>query len=163
MRLPVHVIQSITKLAQTSYRLAQELGRQPTSGELASEIGVLPQKVDWLLEVSSADAISLETPVGEEGRRVGDFMWDETMPDPAETAAASLLGEELSRVLESLSAWERRVIEMRFGLGDECSRTLEEVGAELGLTKERIRQIEKEALTRLRHLSESRDLVDYLS
>jgi len=163
MRVPAQVIQTITRLGQTSHRLSQEFGRQPTSEELACEMGILPDKVEWLLEVSSSDPISLETPVGEEGCRLGDFIQDQVMPDPAEMAAASLLREELSRILESLSARERRVIEMRFGLGDESSRTLEEVGRELGLTKERIRQIEKEAVTKLCHLSGSGNLVDYLS
>ena len=163
VRVPAQVTQTIRRLAQTSYRLSQEFGRQPTSEELACEMGVLPEKVEWLLEVGSGEPISLETPVGKEGRRLGDFIQDEAIADPAETAAASLLREELSRILELLSARERRVIEMRFGLGDESSRTLEEIGAELGLSKERIRQIEKETLTKLRHLSRGRNLVEYLS
>jgi len=163
MRVPAQVTQTIRRLGQTSYRLSQEFGRQPTSEELACEMGVLPEKVGWLLEVGSGEPISLETPVGKEGCRLGDFIQDEAIADPAEMAAASLLSEELSRILESLSTRERRVIEMRFGLGNESSRTLEEVGRELGFTKERIRQIQKEAVTKLCHLSESRDLVDYLS
>ena len=163
VRVPVQVIQSISRLAQTGYRLSQHLGREPTTGELASEMGVLPEKVEWLLGVSFGDPISLDTPVGEAGCRLGDFVPDRAIADPAETATTSLLREELSRIMESLSARERRVVEMRFGLGSESSRTLEEVGGELGFTKERIRQIEKEALTKLRHLSRGRDLADYLS
>lgn len=163
VRVPIQVIQTISRLAQTSYRLSQELGREPTTEELASEMGVLPEKVEWLFEVSFGDPISLETPVGEAGCRLGDFVPDGGIADPAEMATASLLREELGRILQSLSTRERRVIEMRFRLGNESSRTLEEVGEELGFTKERIRQIEKEALTKLRDLSRSRHLADYLS
>jgi RNA polymerase primary sigma factor len=162
VRVPIQVIQTISRLAQTSYRLSQELGREPTTKELASEMGVLPEKVEWLLEVSFGEPISLETPVGQVGCRLGDFVSDGGAADPAEMATTSLLREDLSKILQSLSTRERRIIEMRFGLGNESSRTLEEVGEELGFTKERIRQIEKEALTKLRHLSLGRDLADYL-
>jgi RNA polymerase primary sigma factor len=163
MRVPVQVFQSIMRLAQTGRRLSQELGRQPTTEELACEIGALPEEVGWLVEVGSGDPISLDMPVGGEGSRLVDFVPDAALEDPAETAAASLVKEDLSRILESLSPRERRVIEMRFGLGNECSLTLEEVGREMGLTKERIRQIEKEALAKLRHPSRSRKLAEYLS
>jgi RNA polymerase primary sigma factor len=163
MRVPVQVFQSIMRLANARNRLTQRLGREPTTEELACEMGVLPEEVERMLEVGSSDPISLETPVGGEGTRLVDFIPDEAVADPAEMAAASLVKEELSGILESLSERERRVIEMRFGLGNEYSRTLEEVGRELGLTKERIRQIEKEALAKLRHPSRSRKLAEYLS
>jgi RNA polymerase primary sigma factor len=163
MRVPVQVFQSIMRLAHTGRRLTQELGRQPTTEELACEMGVLPEEVGRLVEVGSGDPISLEMPVGGEGTRLVDFVPDGAIADPSEMATASLIKEELSRILESLSARERRVVEMRFGLGSEHSRTLEEVGRELGLTKERIRQIEKEALAKLRHPSRSRKLAEYLS
>jgi len=163
VRVPIQVIQTISRLGQTGYRLSQELGREPTTEELASEMGVLPEKVEWLRRVSFGDPISLETRVGEAGCRLGDFVPDGGIADPAEMAITSLLGEELSGILQSLSTRERRVIEMRFGLSNESSRTLEEVGRELGFTKERIRQIEKDAMTKLRHLSRGRDLADYLS
>jgi RNA polymerase primary sigma factor len=163
MRVPVQVFQSIMRLAHTGRILTQELGRQPTTEELACEMGVLPEEVGRLVEVGSGDPISLEMPVGGEGTRLVDFVPDGAIADPSEMATASLIKEELSRILESLSARERRVVEMRFGLGSEHSRTLEEVGRELGLTKERIRQIEKEALAKLRHPSRSRKLAEYLS
>jgi len=162
MRLPGHLIDTLKKLAQASNRLSQELGRQPTERELASEMGVSPEKVEWLLKVSSGGAISMETPVGEEGTQLGDFIGDREVPEPEEEANASLLKEQLSEALESLTPREQRVIELRFGLDNEYNRTLEEVGVELGLTKERIRQIEKEALAKLRHPSLSRKLIGYL-
>jgi len=163
VRLPVHVFDAMTNLAQARRKLSQKFSDQPTSEELASEMGVSPEKVEWLLKVSSGEAISLDAPIGEEGSRFADFIEDQVTPGPAEKAVAVLLREQLITALESLSARERRVIRMRFGLDNECSRTLEEVGAELGLTKERIRQIEGEALAKLRHPSCSRKLIDYLS
>lgn len=162
VRLPVHVVDTIKRLSQARYRLSQESGRQPTKEELASEMQISPEKIEWLLKTSSQEPISLETPVGEEGSQLGDFIEDETTPEPGDVAALGLLRKHLNGALESLSTRERRVIEMRFGLGNECSRTLEEVGVELDLTKERIRQIEGEALTKLRHPSHSRKLIDYL-
>ena len=162
VRLPGHLIDTVKKLAQARNRLSQKFDRQPTEKELASEMGVSPEKVEWLLQVSSGGPISLETPIGEEGSQLGDFIGDRAIPEPEEEAAASLLKEQLSKALESLAPREQRVIELRFGLGNEYSRTLEEVGIELGLTKERIRQIEKEALAKLRHPSHSRKLIGYL-
>jgi len=162
VRLPGHLIDTLKKLAQARNRLSQKFGRQPTEKELASEMGVSPEKVEWLLKVNSGGPISLETPIGEEGSQLGDFIGDRAIPEPEEEANASLLKEQLSEALESLTPREQRVIELRFGLGNEDSRTLEEVGTELGLTKERIRQIEKEALAKLRHPSRSRKLIGYL-
>lgn len=162
MRLPGHLAAALTKLAQASNRLSQELGRQPTDKELASEMGFPVKKIELLLKVSSGGPISFETPVGEEGSRLGDFIADQAIPEPEEETNASLLKEELNRTLKLLAPRERRVIELRFGLGNEYSRTLDEIGMELGLTKERIRQIEKQALVKLRHPSRSRDLIDYL-
>jgi len=162
VRLPGHLVGALTKLAKAKNSLAQKLGRQPTDRELASEMGLPPKKIESLLKLSSRGLVSFETPVGEDGSQLGDFIADLAIPDPEEEATASLLKAKLSRTLESLTPRERRIIELRFGLGNEYSRTLEEVGTELGLTKERIRQIEKEALAKLRHPSHSRELVGYL-
>ena len=162
VRLPGHIVNIMSKLAQAKHRLSQELGRQPTTEELASGMGATPEKVEWLLKVSYGEPISLETPIFEDGSQLGDFIEDRATPEPEEMAAAIMLREQLSKALESLSARERRVIEMRFGLGNEHSQTLGEVGTKLGLTKERIRQIEKGALAKLRHPRYSRNLIDYL-
>jgi RNA polymerase primary sigma factor len=162
VRLPGHVVDELTKLARTRKNLAQKLGRQPIEKELASETGLPSKKMESLLKLSSGGSVSFETPVGEDGSQLGDFIADEAILQPEEQSTASLLREELSKTLESLTPRERRIIELRFGLGNEYSRTLAEVGTELGLTKERIRQIEKEALAKLRHPSHSRELIGYL-
>jgi RNA polymerase primary sigma factor len=162
VRLPGHVVDDLTKLTKARNNLAQELGRQPTEEELTSETRLPSKKIRLLLEMISGGTVSLDAPVGEDGGRLGDLIADQTVLQPEDQATASFLREELSRTLESLTSRERRVIELRFGLSDERSRTLEEVGTELGLTKERIRQIEKEALTKLRHPSHSRKLIGYL-
>jgi len=162
VRLPGHVVDDLTKLVRARKNLAQKLGRQPTDKELASETGLESQKIESLLKLSSRGPVSLETPVGEEGNQLGDFIADQEIRQPEEQTSESLLREELSKTLESLTPRERRVIELRFGLGNEYSRTLAEVGTELGLSKERIRQIEKEALAKLRHPSKSRELIGYL-
>jgi RNA polymerase primary sigma factor len=162
VRLPGHVVDDLTKLARVRKNLAQKLGRQPIEKELASETGLLPKKIEALLKLSSGGPASFETPVGEEGSQLGDFIADQEIPQPEEQSTASLLREELSKTLESLTPRERRIIELRFGLGNEYDRTLAEVGTELGLSKERIRQIEKEALAKLRHPSNSRELIGYL-
>jgi RNA polymerase primary sigma factor len=162
VRLPGHVVDDLTKLARSRRDLAQKLGRQPSDEELASETGLLPKKIELLLNLSSGGPVSFETPVGEEGGQLGDFIADQEIPQPEEQSTASLLREELSKTLESLTPRERRVIELRFGLNNEYSRTLAEVGTELGLSKERIRQIEKETLAKLRHPSRSRELIGYL-
>ena len=162
VRLPGHVVEQLTKLGKAKSSLAQKLGREPTEEELISEMRLPPEKTKLLLELISGGTVSLDTPVGDDGCQLGDFVADETVVQPEEEATTSLLGEELDRTLESLTPRERRVIEMRYGLGNEHSRTLVEVGTELSLTKERIRQIEKEALTKLRHPSRSRKLIGYL-
>jgi len=162
VRLPGHLVDALTKLAKTKSSLSQKLGRPPTEKELSSEMGLPPKKIESLLKLSSRGLVSFEAPVGEEGSQLGDFIADLAIPAPEEEATASLLKAKLSRTLESLTPRERRIIELRFGLGNEYSRTLEEAGTELGLTKERIRQIEKEALAKLRHPSHSRELIGYL-
>ncbi len=162
VRLPVHTGEAVARLAQAKHRLYQEFGREPTSDELASEMGTSPEKVERLLTASSCEPISLETPMGEEGGKLSDFIEDPTALDPAEEAAAVMLKEQLSTALQSLSPRERRVIEMKFGLGNNGGGTLEEVGAALGLTRERVRQMEKGALEKLRCSSHSRRLIDYL-
>jgi RNA polymerase primary sigma factor len=162
VRLPGHVIEQLTKLGKARNSLAQKLGRQPTEEELTSETQLPPKKIKVLLELISGGTVSLDTPVGEDGCQLGDLIADQTILQPEEHATTSLLSEELNRTLESLTPRERRVIELRYGLGNERSRTLCEVGTELSLTKERIRQIEKEALTKLRHPNRSRKLIGYL-
>jgi RNA polymerase primary sigma factor len=162
VRLPGQVVDDLTKLARARNSLAQKLGRQPIEKELASETGLPSTKIEALLKVISGVPVSLDIPVGEDGSQLGDFIADQTILQPEEQSTASLLREELSKTLESLTPRERRIIELRFGLGNEYSRTLAEVGTELGLTKERIRQIEKEALAKLRHPSHSRELIGYL-
>ena len=162
VRLPGHVVDNLTKLARARKNLAQKLGRQPIEKELASETGLPSKKIASLLKLSSGVPVSFETPVGEEGSQFGDFIADQSILQPEEQSTTSLLREELSKTLESLTPRERRIIELRFGLGNEYSRTLAEVGTELGLSKERIRQIEKEALAKLRHPSHSRELIGYL-
>jgi RNA polymerase primary sigma factor len=162
VHLPGHVVDDLTKLSRARNNLAQKFGRQPTEKELASETGLPFKKVESLLKVMSGVPVSLDTPVGEDGSEIGDFIADHTVVQPEDQSNASLLREELNKTLESLTPRERRVIELRFGLGNEYCRTLVEVGAELGLSKERIRQIEKEALAKLRHPSHSRELIGYL-
>jgi RNA polymerase primary sigma factor len=162
VRLPGHLIDELTKLNRARNTLAQKLGRQPSDKELASETGLESKKLALLLKLSSGGPVSFEKPMGEEGGQLGDLIADQTILRPEEQSTASLLKEKLSRTLESLTPRERRIIELRFGLDDEYSRTLEEVGTELGLSKERIRQIEKEALAKLRHPSNSRELIGYL-
>ncbi len=162
VRLPSHLIDSLTKLTRLRNSLTQKLGRQPTEKELASEMGLPSERVESLLNLNSGRSVSFETPVGDEGSQLGDFIADQAILQPEEEATASLLREELDGTLEALTPRERRVIELRFGLGSEHSHTLAEVGTELGLTKERIRQIEKEALKKLRHPNHSRELIGYL-
>jgi RNA polymerase primary sigma factor len=164
VRLPVHIVEIRSKLDKARQRLSQEFGRSPTREELAQEIGLSPEKVDWLLGTASRQPVTLETPIGEEdeGSELADFIRDDTTPAPEDQAVRSMFREELMNVLATLSPRERRVIELRFGLPDGRSRTLDEVGAEFGVTRERIRQIERQALNKLRHPSRSRKLIDYL-
>jgi RNA polymerase primary sigma factor len=162
VRLPGHLIDELTKLNRARNTLAQKLGRQPTDKELASETGLESKKLALLLKLSSGGPVSFEKPIGEDGGQLGDLIADQTILQPEEQSTVSLLREKLSSTLESLTPRERRIIELRFGLDNEYGRTLEEVGTELGLSKERIRQIEKEALAKLRHPSNSRELIGYL-
>ena len=162
IRIPVHMVETINKLIRTSRRLLQELGREPTSEEIAEEMGISAEKVREIMKISQ-EPVSLETPIGEEeDSHLGDFVEDQTVPAPAEAASYQLLKEQVEDVLDSLSLRERRVLQMRFGLYDGRSRTLEEVGKEFGVTRERIRQIEAKALRKLRHPTRSRRLKDYL-
>jgi RNA polymerase primary sigma factor len=163
VRLPIHMADNMTRLVQSRQRLYQKFGRQPTNEELAAEMHVSPEKLEWLQKVNASRPISLETPIGEEGGQLSDFVEDHAVQKPAEEATTGLLHDQLDKTLEALPERERRIIEMRFGLDDGYSRTLEEVGVELGLTRERIRQLEKEALAKLRHPKLSRQFVDYLS
>jgi RNA polymerase sigma factor (sigma-70 family) len=162
VRVPVHMYENMRKLTKAKERLYQKHGRRPTREELASEMGVASDAVDRLKTVKASRPISLETPLGQNGSQLGDFVEDVATPQPADQAALGLLRSQLSQALESLSARERRVIELRYGLEDRYSLTLEEVGVKLGLTRERIRQIQKEALAKLRHRSLSRHLIEYL-
>jgi RNA polymerase primary sigma factor len=162
IRIPVHMVETINRLIRTSRRLVQELGRDPTSDEIAREMGLLPEKVREIQKISQ-EPVSLETPIGEEeDSHLGDFIEDQKALAPADAASHQLLKEQVEDVLDSLTQRERRVLQLRFGLDDGRSRTLEEVGREFGVTRERIRQIEAKALRKLRHPSRSKKLKDYL-
>ena len=161
IRIPVHMVEIINKLVRVSRRFVQEHGREPTHAELALELGLTPQRVREIIKVSQ-EPVSLETPVGEDSQtHLGDFIEDDQAPAPAELAAHQLLKEQVEDVLTSLSERERRVLQLRFGLEDGRSRTLEEVGREFNVTRERIRQIEAKALRKLRHPSRSKKLRDF--
>ena len=162
IRIPVHMVETINKLMRTSRRLVQEFGREPTSEEIGQDMEVAPEKVREILKISQ-EPVSLETPIGEEDdNHLGDFIEDRSALAPADAASYQLLKEQVEDVLETLNHRERRVLQLRFGLDDGRSRTLEEVGREFGVTRERIRQIEAKALRKLRHPSRSRKLRDFL-
>ncbi len=162
IRVPVHMYEQINQLARAVRKLVQELGREPTTEEIAAEMGISPSKVEQIIRVSQRP-LSLETPVGEEEDSfLGDFIEDDSSPSPTETASQSLLREQLEEILKSLSPREAKILKLRFGLLDGYSYTLEEVGRKFGVTRERIRQIEAQALGRLRHPSRSRKLRDFL-
>ncbi len=162
IRLPVHLSDRIRKVYQVAQQLEQDWGRQPTPEEIAEELSLPPQKVQWMLKVSQRP-LSLEKPVGEEeDSELGSFIPDDEAPTPSDSAYQDLLEEKLDDILTSLTPREARILRLRFGLYDGRSYTLEEVGRKFGLTRERIRQIEHEALDRLRHPSRSRQLRDYL-
>ncbi len=162
IRIPVHMVETINKLIRVSRQLLQELGREATSEEIAEEMGISVEKVREILKISQ-EPVSLETPIGEEeDSHLGDFIQDDNVPVPAEAATQTLLREQLEEVLETLTEREKKVLILRFGLEDGRSRTLEEVGKEFSVTRERIRQIEAKALRKLRHPSRSRKLRDYL-
>ena len=162
IRIPVHMVETINKLVRVSRQLVQELGREPTPEELAKELNMPVDKVREISKISQ-EPVSLETPIGEEeDSHLGDFIPDEDAPAPSEAASFVLLKEQLGAVLETLSEREAKVLRLRFGLDDGRARTLEEVGKEFEVTRERIRQIEAKALRKLRHPSRSKKLKDYL-
>ena len=162
IRIPVHMVETINKLLRVSRQLAQEYGREPTATEIGKEMEVSPEKVRGIVKVSQLP-ISLESPMGEEeDSHLGDFIEDRNALPPADAASKQLLKEQIDEVLSSLTPREQRVLQLRFGLEDGRSRTLEEVGKEFGVTRERIRQIEAKALRKLRHPTRSRKLKDYL-
>jgi len=162
IRIPVHMVETINKLSRLSRRLLQDLGREPTSEEIGSKMEIPAEKVREILKVSQ-EPVSLETPIGEEeDSHLGDFIEDQSALAPADAASHQLLKEQVDDVLRSLTHRERRVLQLRFGLDDGRQRTLEEVGREFGVTRERIRQIEAKALRKLRHPSRSKKLKDYL-
>lgn len=162
IRIPVHMVETINKLIRVSRQLVQELGRDPTPEELAKELNMPVDKVREILKISQ-EPVSLETPIGEEeDSHLGDFIPDDDAPAPSEAAAYSLLREQLSDVLDTLTPREEKVLRLRFGLDDGRARTLEEVGKEFNVTRERIRQIEAKALRKLRHPSRSKKLKDFL-
>jgi RNA polymerase primary sigma factor len=163
IRLPVHTVETITKMNNARQKLLQKLGRKPTSDEIATEMGVETDKIDWLVSILYAEPVSLDIPIGDDESQLSDFIQDEVNPAPEDEAANSMLRQQFRDVLSSLTDRERKIIEMRYGLDNEQGLTLKEVGHEFGLTRERIRQIEKEALAKLRHPSRSRKLIDYLA
>ncbi len=162
IRIPVHMVETINKLIRVSRQLLQELGRDPTPEEIATEMNLTVEKVREIMKISQ-EPVSLETPIGEEeDSHLGDFIPDDDVPAPSEAAAFTLLKEQLLGVLDTLTAREEKVLRLRFGLDDGRARTLEEVGKEFNVTRERIRQIEAKALRKLRHPSRSKKLKDYL-
>ena len=162
IRIPVHMVETINKLIRVSRQLLQELGREPSPEEIAAEVNMPVERVREILKISQ-EPVSLETPIGEEeDSHLGDFIQDDNVPVPADAAAFTLLKEQLVEVLGTLTEREQKVLRLRFGLDDGRARTLEEVGKEFNVTRERIRQIEAKALRKLRHPSRSRKLKDYL-
>ena len=162
IRIPVHMLETINNLIRVSRQLLQELGREPTPEEIAKEMNMSVDRVREILKISQ-EPVSLETPIGEEeDSHLGDFIQDDNVPVPADAAAFTMLKEQLEEVLGTLTEREQKVLRLRFGLDDGRARTLEEVGKEFNVTRERIRQIEAKALRKLRHPSRSRKLKDYL-
>ena len=163
IRIPVHMVETINKLIRTSRHLLQQLGREPTPEEIAQEMEITVEKVMEIQKIAQ-DPVSLETPIGEEDdSHLGDFIPDDESPAPQDSAAYTLLKEQLEEVMETLTPREAKVLKLRFGLEDGKARTLEEVGREFQVTRERIRQIEAKALRKLRHPSRSKRLKDYMS
>ncbi|TYA14164.1 RNA polymerase sigma factor RpoD [Paenibacillus faecis] len=162
IRIPVHMVETINKLIRVSRQLLQEIGREPTPEEIAKEMDLTPEKVREIMKIAQ-EPVSLETPIGEENdSNLGDFIEDHDAPAPAEAAAYELLKEQLEEVLDTLTEREENVLRLRFGMDDGRTRTLEEVGKEFGVTRERIRQIEAKALRKLRHPSRSKRLKDFM-
>jgi len=163
IRIPVHMVETINKLLRTIRQLTQELGHEPSYEESGERLNISPERVEEVLDLFHHEPVSLETPIGEDAdSRLGDFVPDETSLAPTEAAARQLLKEQIDRILDELSEREKKVLQFRFGLKDGHARTLEEVGKEFNVTRERIRQIEGKALRKLRHPSLSRKLKDYL-
>ena len=163
IRIPVHMVETINKTIRVSRQLLQELGHDPSAEEIAAEMDMSVEKVRDILKIAQ-EPVSLETPIGEEeDSHLGDFIEDEGASEPSEAASQSLLREQLDEVLDSLAPREKKVLELRFGIADGRSRTLEEVGKEFNVTRERIRQIEAKALRKLRHPSRSKKLKDFLN
>ena len=162
IRIPVHMVETINKLVRVSRSLLQDLGRDPSVPEIATEMQMSEEKVREIIKIAQ-EPVSLETPIGEEeDSHLGDFIPDDDIPAPSEAAAFTLLKEQLLEVLDTLTDREEKVLKLRFGLDDGRARTLEEVGKEFNVTRERIRQIEAKALRKLRHPSRSKKLKDYL-
>ena len=162
IRIPVHMVETINKLIRVNRQLAQELGRDPTPAEIAKEMGISESKVREIIKIAQ-EPVSLETPIGEEeDSHLGDFIQDDEASQPSEEASYTLLREQLEEVLSTLTPREEQVLRMRFGLVDGKPHTLEEVGKEFDVTRERIRQIEAKALRKLRHPSRSKKLRDFL-
>ncbi len=163
IRIPVHMVETIHKVSRTARQLLQELGREPTTDEIAEKLGMTSEKVREIMKIAQ-DPVSLETPIGEEeDSHLGDFVEDHDSPAPSDSASYSLLKEQLCNILNTLTPRESQVIKLRFGLEDGRPRTLEEVGKQFQITRERIRQIEAKALRKLRHPSRSKTLKDYLA
>ena len=163
IRIPVHMVETIHKVSRTMRQLLQDLGREPTTDEIAEKLGITADKVREIMKIAQ-DPVSLETPIGEEeDSHLGDFVEDNETPAPSESASSSLLREQLRNVLHTLTQREEQVIKLRYGLDDGRPRTLEEVGKQFNITRERIRQIEAKALRKLRHPSRSKTLKDYLA
>ena len=163
IRIPVHMVETIHKVSRTARQLLQEYGREPTTDEIAKSLNITPEKVREIMKIAQ-DPVSLETPIGEEeDSHLGDFVEDLDSPAPSDSASYSLLREQLCNILHTLTPREEQVIKLRFGLEDGRSRTLEEVGKQFQITRERIRQIEAKALRKLRHPSRSKTLKDYLT
>ena len=161
IRIPVHMVETINKLIRVNRQLAQELGRDPTPAEIAKEMGISESKVREIIKIAQ-EPVSLETPIGEEeDSHLGDFIEDENAPAPAEVASNAMMREQLQEVLHTLTPREGKVIRLRFGLEDGQAHTLEEVGKEFNVTRERIRQIEAKALRKIRHPGRSKKLRDY--
>ncbi len=163
IRIPVHMVETINKVIRVSRQLLQELGHDPSPEEIAEEMGIPVQKVREILKIAQ-EPVSLETPIGEEeDSHLGDFIPDDDAPEPAEVASFTLLKEQMQEVLQTLTPREEKVLRLRFGIEDGRARTLEEVGKEFNVTRERIRQIEAKALRKLRHPSRSKKLKDFLN
>ena len=163
IRIPVHMVETINRVSRTSRALVQELGREPTLSEISAQLGISEDKIAEVMKIAQ-DPVSLETPVGEEDdSHLGDFIQDSDATEPAESASYNMLRQQLGEVMQTLSPRECKVLRLRFGLEDGRAHTLEEVGREFDVTRERVRQIEAKALRKLRHPSRSKMLKDFLN